>query len=166
MTPAPGPSGLRSTPRWLSLALLASLMVNMAFLGLTTGRIWAHRHDSRWHDTRPDDGIRGLMRDLPEERREAIKSLRQKQRAEISPLREEVHRLRQEVREAMMREPMDKAALTAALARVNAARAKLAESAATGLVAIVEQLTPAERKVFAEREGRRKGRHGGFFGGS
>lgn len=166
MTPETATTGLRSAPRWVLLALLASLAVNMAVLGLAAGRFWAHRHDAHGHFAKRDDGIRAIMRDLPEERREVVRALRQKQRTEIAPLREEVGRARQEVREVMAREPMDKAALAAALERVNAARAKLGESAAAGLVAIVEQLTPAERKALAKREGRRKGRHGGLFGGN
>ena len=145
----------RSGSRLLKGALLVSLALNMLFIGVSVGRIWAHRHGDheRLH------GISAVLSRLPADRRKELSQLLEQNRSEARALRGETHKLRREVRKLISQEPFDKAALIAALERVSAARAKLGETAAKGLAEVAERMTVEERKALAERGFDRKRRH-------
>lgn len=153
-------AGQGLVPRWIYPALLASLMINMLFVGLVAGRMWAHGgpHASHEH-RRGGEGFGGFLQKLPEGRREILRVPLESTRFEVKAMRDEVRRLRKQARELMSRDAYDAAALSATMAQVNAVRAKLGERVAKGMSDLVGQMTADERKAFAAYEERRA-RHG------
>lgn len=153
------------TPRWLIGVLLISLMANMVVVGTAAGRMWAHHRGHGWFDRdKREHGMRGFLHELPEARRAEVKELIRSDRAGLREEREKVRALHKAVRDAMLREPFDKAALEAALSEVNTARQSFRARVTGDLVRMLERLTPAERKIFVDKGlGRRGGKHGGRF---
>lgn len=147
-----------STPRWVVGVLLLSLMANMIVVGAAAGRMWAHHGGHGWFDRqRHGDGMQGFLRDVPDTRRAELAEMIRANRAALREEREKVRELRKVVREAMVREPFDKAALESALGEVNTARQALGTRVATELANFLERLTPDERKAFVEKGMRRRG---------
>lgn len=151
-----GPGG---APRWVMVALLTSLMVNMVFVGVVAGRFWAQHHGSSWHSRHKNSGMRAFLRDLPEARRTELGQMMRANREAARAERENIRTLRQAVREAIVREPFDKAALETALSQVNAARQSFRARVAVDFADMVAKMTPDERKAFAEKGLRRHRRH-------
>ena len=153
-------SGRRQAPRWIYGVLLASLMINMLFVGLAAGRMWAHGgwYGGHGHH-RGGDGVTGFLHRLPEGRRQVLRVSLEATRTEVRAMREEVRQLRQQARSVLSRDPFDAAAFAAAMAQVNAARTKIGERIAKGMSDLAGQMTVDERKAFAAHEERR-GRHG------
>lgn len=147
--------GSSGTPRWVTIALLASLMVNMVFVGVAAGRMWVHHHGDGWYSRHKGGGMRGFLRELPEARRSELRDVMRANRAAAREEREKVGALRQAVREAIAREPFDRAALERALSEVNAARQNFRGRIASDFVELVSKMTPEERKLFAEKGLRR-----------
>ncbi len=149
-------TGRLQAPRWIYAVLLASLMINMMFVGLVAGRMWAH---SGWHEEhshrRDGKGIGAFLHQLPESRRQVLRVTLEATRVEVRAMREEVRQLRQQARSVLSHDPFDSAAFTAAMARVNAARAKIGERVAKGMSDLAGQMTIDERKAFAAYEERR-----------
>lgn len=155
----------RGTPRWVMGVLLISLMANMIVVGMATGRIWAHHGGHGWfdrHHRKHGEDKHDFLGDVSEARRGELGELIRANRAAVREEREKVHKLRRAVREVMLREPFDKAAVVAALGEVNAARQVMGERFATELANLLERMTPDERKTFVEKGMRR---HGGLHEG-
>lgn len=153
-------TGRSPASRWIYGALLASLMINMLFVGVAAGRMWAH---GGWHGAhdhqRGGDGIVGFLQQLPEGRRQTLRSSMETTRTEVKAMREDVRKLRQQARKLLSADPFDTAAFSAAMAQVNAVRAKIGERIAKGMSDVAGQMTAEERKAFAVHEDTR-GRHG------
>ncbi len=101
--------------------------------------------------------MRSFLREVPEPRRAELKEMIQANRALVRADRNKVRELRKAVREAMLREPFDKAAVVTALGEVTSARQELATRFTTDLVQILERMSPAERKAFVDKVLRRHG---------
>lgn len=156
------PRPARGIPRWIMAVLLVSLMANMIVVGVATGRIWAHHGGHGWfdrHHRKHGEGKHDFLADVPDARRAELAELIRANRAAVREERKKVHELRRAVREVMLREPFDKAAVEAALGNVNAARQEMGARFATELANLLERMTPEERKAFVEKGLRR---HGGL----
>ncbi|HRY07131.1 MAG TPA: periplasmic heavy metal sensor [Hyphomicrobiaceae bacterium] len=155
--------GSRSgTPRWVMGLLLVSLMANMIVVGAAAGRMWVHQGGHGWFDRHGHrGGMRGFLREVAEPRRSELAEMIRANRAGMREERQKVHELRKAVREVMVREPFDKAALVAALGAMNTARQAVADRFAATLSDLLERMTPEERKAFVDKELRRHGRHHG-----
>jgi len=138
--------------RSLQIALIASLMLNLLFVGVVAGRWWA---DFRHHGHR--GGMSELYRGLPDDRRKKIEALAESTRAESRAQRDEVRRLRRAARDVMTKEPFDASEVRQALERVSEARAKLRATRTEHFIALMSELTPQERREFLDS---RRGRHG------
>ncbi len=143
--------GSGGAPRWVMFVLLASLMLNMVFVGVAAGRIWAHHNGHGWNSRHKDSGMRGFLRELPEARRKELRDMMRANREAAREERQKVRAVRQAVREAIAREPFDRAALESALSQVNVARQSFRARVASDFVEMVVKMTPDERKMFAER---------------
>jgi len=143
-----GPGG--GMPRWAVAVLLGSLMLNMVFVGAAAGRLWSH-YGFGWHAHQREGGMRAFLHALPDARREELGKVLRYNREAARAEREKVRSLRQAVRDAIVREPFDKAALEAALAELNAARLGFRQRVTSDLAQMVAQMTPEERKLFAEK---------------
>ncbi|MDE0177929.1 MAG: periplasmic heavy metal sensor [Gammaproteobacteria bacterium] len=156
--------------RWLVIALAISVALNIGMLGLGIGFAtgspdWGRRVD-------PTAGLSRLIRSLPEARREELTrtgapaisdgELRRKIGASMRDLRAS----QRHIADALAEEPFDPEAVAAALARFREHFAANQAGSHEAFVAILDRLTPEERRRFLEsmrpdrdRHGRRGPRH-------
>ncbi len=176
-TPENRERGQGGGSRWLLLAFIVSLSVNMLILGAIGAMIYTHRTGAlpawmqrmhaqqaqRLHGqgrgvaalklARPGlllASLRQLMRSLPEQRRAQLRPILKRHRQDIAAAHARVAQARQEVLRLLRRQPpADDAALRQAWERLRAA-----EMQARGRVLVMfddftRALTPAERARFA-----------------
>lgn len=151
----------RRAPRWMWIALIASLAVNVAVIGVFAGAGLSMRYGGAGIGGGPGPALMRFADTLPAERRQVIRAQMQGQRGVITPLRREVRQARGEVIRALQAEPFDKAAFLAAERRVLAADTRLREAGAQALAEIAAVMTAEERRNFTSlRHMRRHGRGG------
>lgn len=144
------PTPVRSS-RWLKIALVASLAVNLLVVGTIGGSLWAFRNG-------PRDGhgvnahLIGFTSTLSAQRRYAIWQATRDERRALRPLRKEVRAARADARAILTTEPFDKEKFSAAQARVLAAEIKARGEAHKLFIAVAALLTPEERAAFARWE--------------
>ncbi len=149
--------------KWLITGLLVSLAINVALTGFVAGRLAPH--GPRPADFDPALGPLRMLRDLPEERRDA---LRNAVRAHFRGMRGDIQRLRaaqREINEALAEEPFEPNHMRTALDGFRSALMDSQVDNHESLVQIAAAMTPAERRMLREamtrsRHDRRYGRHG------
>lgn len=151
----------RKAPRWLWIAFIASLALNVAVIGVFAGAGLSMRYAGAGLGSAPGFALMRFADTLPAERRQVIRSQMQGQRGVIAPLRKEVRQARGDVIRALQAEPFDTAAFLAAERRAAAADARLREAGALALAGIAAVMTAEERRNFTSfRHIRRYGRGG------
>lgn len=133
---------LRNT---LIVALVLSVALNLLLIGIGIGQ--------RFHQgppmmrMNPMMGLAHFTRELPEERREALadalRSFREASRPAIGEMRALQQRLQTEIR----RDPIDPAALKAALIALQTHMQANQSTSAEAFVQLMQALTPAEREA-------------------
>lgn len=151
-----GEPGASKSPRWLRLALIASLAGNLLVIGTIGGSIWAFRHGEHWYGRGVNAHLLGFTGTLSTERRYAIWQATREERRALRPLRREVHKARAEARAVLTALPFDRQKLADAQARVLAAETKARAEAHKLFIAVAAVLTPEERTAFASWEPARR----------
>lgn len=139
--------------RLLYGGLIASLALNLLFVGLFATAAWEHRHKPPKNN---EPGLLGFVRELPADRQGPVRS-------EITAAHELLNDLRAMVRKSWLdtnalltAEPYDKEKFKAALTGLAEMEAKYKRSIYYGMADTAEKLTPEERKLLqAWREKRR-----------
>lgn len=152
--------------RWLVIALAISVALNVGMIGIGIGFATGSPHWGRGVD--PTAGLARLLRSLPEERREELTrtgapviadgELRRRIGASMRDLRAS----QRHIERALAEEPFDPDRAAAALARFREHLAANQADSHEAFVAILERLTPEERRRFLEtmRPGKdRRSRH-------
>lgn len=162
VTPAsPGPAPVSpatggSLKRWL----VASAALNLLFVGAIAGSmLMAGRHHGSWRGggaTTDTFGLMAFSRNLPDDRKKAIRKGLLEMRREVKPLRDAFWDAKSEPAKALGLEPFDKSRLAAAFAGIDSAEARLKAAARERLFGIIESMTPGERRALAERWQQRK----------
>lgn len=151
--------------RWGRITLIASLALNLLFVGAIGGSIWA-MWAGYWSGPRHHafaGAVHHLMRTLPDERRKTVRQVLRGHRGEIKPLRREVRKARRAAARAMRREPLDEAALRNALGELRAAETKISAAVAEMAVELAKTLDLEERRELLHglaRHGRFGGKRG------
>ncbi len=150
------------TPRrprpWL---LIASLMVNLLVLGAAAGAILAPRHGGPWpHHGERKGPLTRFVETLPPARSAELKSILGAEREALEQSRGAMREARRGAMEAATREPYDRAALDAALARFGAADANVRDGRAKKFAETISAMTPEERKRFLDWTSRKRHGHG------
>jgi uncharacterized membrane protein len=133
-----------SRRRWLSWALVASLGLNLALVGLLAG---VALHGGPRRLTPP--GLWHYARALPEAHREALGRELRARRAQWIGAREALRQNRRAMAAALTAQPFDPAAVAALLAEERRLTATLSEQGAEPLVAEIARMTPEERAAYA-----------------
>lgn len=145
--------------RWLFPALVASLALNLLFVGGVVGAKVMHKRYGGPHGA--DFGLMGFVRELPDERRKLIRDEIKKAREAMKPMRATVRDAWGEANAVLTVEPFDKQKFKAAMAKLSDAEVQFKTAVSNSLADTAEKLTPEERKQLqAWREKRRPG----FFG--
>jgi uncharacterized membrane protein len=146
--PAPPPS-VAPRRRPLGWALIASLALNLFFVGLIGSTLW------RWHDRRDmASGFAGagwMMPMLPEELRKQLRERMQEHRLDLRERGLEVRQARLAVIRALAAEPYDRAAADRAFADLRQKLARVQEVMHGTIVAAGADLTSEQRKALIDR---------------
>ncbi len=151
MTQATGNEGASASPRrrWLRIALLISLALNVLFLGVVVGAGWMHwRDEGRARTFSFSRGLDHLIKDMPADRRPIAQSALDRYRNEVRPRWREVGEARRAAFEAMRAEPFNEDQVKAAFDRLDAIRESQRKLMGTITFDLMRQLTPEERRAF------------------
>lgn len=153
--------------RWLVIALAISVALNIGMIGLGIGFATGSPHWGRGVD--PTAGLARLLRSLPEARRAELTrsgapaisdgELRRRIVASMRDLRAS----QRQIASALAEEPFDSDAVAEALASFREHYAANQAGSHEAFVAILERLTPEEKRQFLETmrpDKDRRGRHG------
>jgi uncharacterized membrane protein len=141
--------------RLLYGGLIASLALNLLFVGLFATAAWEHQYE---HPKTSEPGLLGFVKELAPDRQGVV-------RDEITAARESMKELRATVRKSWLdtnalltAEPFDKAKFKASLAELADIEVKYKAALNNAMAETAEKLAPDERKLLKSwREKRRPG---------
>src|SRR5262245_10716491 len=111
VTTAPQPAGRK--PRWMMVALLASLALNLLIVGWVAGAVWRFRKPPVFAATITPN-LLGYASTLAPERRKQLWDATAQERRHVRPFRREVRAAREETVKALIAEPFEKQRFIAA----------------------------------------------------
>jgi uncharacterized membrane protein len=150
MTDAGSPEArvVRRAPRWLLVALFASLALNLLIVGSLAGAVWRHRGPPTWAGV-VIPNLLGYASTFSPERRKEIWELTRDERSRLRPFRREVRAAREETIKALAAEPFDRQQFAAAQSKQAEAENRTRAAVQDLYLKIAEGLTPEERRAFA-----------------
>lgn len=158
MTPGMPPKPPSRRP---SKLLIASLAFNLLFVGLVAGAAIArHRWGGPPDLNLSDPSLRGFMRQLPKERREAIRASGEQARQAWRPLRQAAQQAREAYNKAMYAQPIDLPLVEKTLGELITAESAARRAGIAVLTGAVSQMSPEERTRFQEFRRRHEPRFG------
>ncbi len=134
-------------PRWVWIALIASLALNLLAVGAIGGALYAGRHGGYWGGHRYASNGREFMRNLPAERREELKKLFREHRESLRPYWRQVRSARKEAAAVLREEPFDKTKFEAALDKFYQSELTAREASRPMIVDLAGKLNAGERKI-------------------
>ena len=152
--------------RLLLLALFASIAVNLFFVGGIAYRV----NSSDNFSSRPlPPNVNWMVRDLSETRRAELQPLMEQSASEIRPVRGQMFAAQRRVNELLADPDFEAAEVAQAFAELRTASLRYQEMSHQHSVAMLNELTAAERTAAVElinrrgpRDGRDRRRDGGF----
>jgi uncharacterized membrane protein len=142
-----------STPprsgRWVKIALVASLCLNVLVIGVAGGFLLKHRDGPR------GDRIDRIVRYLPEARRDEARSMLEARLPEYEALRDQSREARRESMALLAADPLDEAALRAALTRARAFSGQRRAMLEDAMMDFAVTLSAEERREMVEQMNRR-----------
>lgn len=141
--------------RWLIAGLVVSLAANLALLGFIAGRFGAPEWPRLSAD--PMLGAMHVIRQLPEERRDALQPLLRPHLREMRATFPALRRAQHEIHEALTAEPFEVARLDAALGEFRTALLASQKAGHASLVELAAAMTPSERRQLLEAAARPHG---------
>jgi len=150
MTDASGTArseAVRRAPRWLLVALFASLALNLVVVGSVAGAVWRFRKPPPWAGA-VTPNLLGYASTLAPERRKQLWEQTADERSHIRPFRREVRAAREETVKALVAEPFDQSQFQSAQARQAEAENRARQAVQDLYVKIAAGLTPEERRAF------------------
>ncbi len=137
--------------RWLNILLIASLALNLLFIGGLAKAAWHHRHGGF-----SSPGLMGFVRDLPPDRRQLLGGDIEAAREAARPMRQTVRDLWSEANKILLEEPFDKAKYKSAMDRVTEAEGQMRATLTGALAETASKLTPDERRALQVWREKRK----------
>lgn len=159
------PTGLG---RWLGLALVASVCLNLLIAGALASSYWSMRGGDGHRGERGAGGgqFSQIAQSLPPERRGAIRAALAAARPVIAPLRQQAREAREDVNRLLTAETFDREKLAAAHLLEIAAEAEVRRAVSRVLMDVAATMTVEERRMLAQSREARGGGRGGRRGGS
>jgi Spy/CpxP family protein refolding chaperone len=151
----------RERSRWIYAGLIASLALNLLFIGGLAKAFWHHRHGGGRHG---DGGLMGFVHKLPADRQAVVRGDIEAARALIRPMRQSVRDAWAETNAVLTAEPFDKDKYKAAVDKLTEAEGKIRAAIASSLVETAAKLTPEERKRMQSWREKRRSHFMGRFG--
>lgn len=135
-------------PRWMWLALIGSLAINLLGVGVVAGTFWQVRHARATSGGHLPIRLADFAETLTAERGAEIRDAIRAAQAAIMPLRQQVRQARREAIKVFSAEPFDKERFAAAHARVWAAALEVRQAYLRLLTDIGAKLSAEERQQF------------------
>lgn len=136
--------------RFLYPVLVASLAINLLFIGGFAAAFWHHHRYGR------EPGLLDFVKELPAARQDPVRQEISAARASMKDLREALRKSWSDANSLLTAEPFDKEKFKAALARLGDAETRYKAAIYNALADTAEKLDPDERKLLqAWRERRR-----------
>jgi len=139
------------SPRWMRIALIVSVALNMLVIGFAAGAAWKFRH----HGWRHTAAIDRFIDAQPEAMRSDIRSQWQKARQTRRELRQRMRVQRLRVRDSLTRDPFDRPAYEHARSQALKTLSQMRASRLDALANIAERLPAAQRRAFVDMLERR-----------
>ena len=146
-----------SAPRWMVMALFASLALNLVVAGATAGFVW--RHGGRVAEAQAahlPPNVLSYTSSLSSARQKELSALTEQQRLNVRPLRRQLREAREEVTRELVAEPFDRGRFLAAQSRLLVADQKTREAVHLLYAEIAANMTAAERRGFADWRQKRR----------
>ena len=156
-TSSPTPAPAARSPRWMRIALVASVALNMLILGFVGGMAWKFRHHGG-RDGHRNSAIERFIASQPQEIQSAIRSSWREAREKRRELRKRLGDGRERMSAVLTADPFDRAAYEQARADSLAALSELRAARLDALADSAARLPASERKAFMEALERRWGR--------
>jgi uncharacterized membrane protein len=136
--------------RFLYPVLIASLAVNLLFVGGLLAAFWHHHHDGR------EPGLLDFVKELPAARQDAVRQEITTARASMKDLREALRKSWTDANALLTVEPFDKEKFKAALAQLGDAETRYKAAIYNALADTAEKFAPDERKLLQSWRERRR----------
>ena len=161
------------TPRTLTIALIASVTLNVFILSAVGGAAVMHHRakDERGRHVKMGNPLVRIAERLPDDVRARYIARMRQEGGAVKPRLKAARAARTEAAEALGREPYDPAAVSAALGRARSEEAASRASLENAIIDFARELKPEERAIIADalrkpsgplgRGGRRDGSRGG-----
>ncbi|MFT3731000.1 MAG: periplasmic heavy metal sensor [Hyphomicrobium sp.] len=131
-------------PRYLYPGFIASLALNLLFIGLAAAAIWHHDHEA----PKPrDNGFLGFVDKLSPERRDVIKQKILAARLSMKNLRDDMRKSWIDANQLLTAEPFDKDKFLAALMQLRSSEDAFKSAIYKSVAETAQDLTPEERKL-------------------
>lgn len=143
-TPAPR----ARTPRWIIVALVVSLALNLLIIGALAGALLRFTGAGRLM-AQPGNNALGFIASLPPERRRELVSRLTEPPQQVMMLRREMRQAARARAEAIAAEPFDRQRLVAAQQRFIEAETRLRTRLGEIMVEAAQNMTPDERRRFS-----------------
>lgn len=143
-----GGSQRKQGRRWPRVLLVVSLALNLLFVGLIVGGLWA-----RWHGGAPkhrvySGAVEQLMPDLQQSQRQNARGLLETYETEIGPLLQRQNDARRQARDAITAEPYDEQRTNDLLRELRDIRGELHLAMHELVLGMLQDLTPEQRRKF------------------
>lgn len=138
-------------PRYLYLGLIASLALNLLFIGTFAAAVWHHHEEEK----RRDSGFLGFISQLPSDRQEPIRQEVMAARASMKGLRDNVRKTWTDANALLTAEPFDQAKFLAALTQLRTAEDAFKGAIYNSVASTAGKMTPEERKLLQEWRAKR-----------
>jgi uncharacterized membrane protein len=144
----PQPQIVRRSPRWMWVALILSLSVNLLIAGIVAGSVWAVKRGGFWNVPTTIERNYRFMRALPEERREQIKAIFFEHKPELQPYWSAVRESRGDIARLLRSETYSQAELDSAMEMLFQREMRAWQAAKPMLNAMLDKLSVDERMHF------------------
>ena len=146
-----------SAPMKYQWLLIGSLALNLLVVGAVAGMFFRHRGGGGPNGppelnigrlVNSDQGLRGFVRTLPQERRQALRAVVEDARQTLKPLRQTVRAARADASATLKAEPFDPAKFQTSMEAVIIDEGAARRASVAIMVDAVKQMTPQERVSF------------------
>ncbi|MBS0250605.1 MAG: periplasmic heavy metal sensor [Proteobacteria bacterium] len=133
-------------PRYLYPSFIASLALNLLFIGLFATAVWHHHEEDKTRNR----GFLGFVSQLPPDTQAEIRQQVLEKRAAMKGLRENIRKTWVDANAMLTEEPFDKAKFLAALMQLRTAEDAFKGAIYNAVADTAVQLTPDQRKLLQE----------------
>ncbi|MEO1919533.1 MAG: periplasmic heavy metal sensor [Paracoccaceae bacterium] len=139
-----------STPRWIKIALILSLAINLGVVGILGGAA-LRAPEARRNNVEAPEGVAMLARAMPQSHQRELRENLRTQRDELRSDRQELKNLRGRFITSLRAEPFDINAVRDVFASQRTVLDQLTASGHDSVIDQIEKMTPQERALYIRR---------------